>query len=61
MTKKDYQLIARTIRAVYKASITDDERKGVKAVAFALCAELAHEGDRFDANKFILACTGVRQ
>lgn len=36
MTKKDYQLIARTIRAVYKASITDDERKGVKAVAFAL-------------------------
>lgn len=55
MTKKDFELIARTINMclVQKAS--------PKGVAYAFSEALAKENPKFDTNRFLIACGFYRK
>lgn len=65
MTRKDYELITRTIRQIKESAwgMSPDAiespasfRKGIMAVAFGLAAKLKDENPRFDKAKFLSAC-----
>jgi hypothetical protein len=54
MTKKDYSLIAKQI----KASLIEfnNQYRPIQHLAICLAAELYHQNNRFDNRKFLTAC-----
>jgi hypothetical protein len=66
MTRKDYELIANSIRHQYDAiNVIGDERlrRAKRSALFGLAESLARDlkadNHRFDAGRFIEACFGV--
>lgn len=58
MTKKDYELIAKAIRASrYDIRNTQEDKQTIDAVADALAYYLKIDNPRFDRNKFMQAIT----
>lgn len=67
MTRKDYELIARTFRgaAISAESIADNYQRAAVITSLGLTAckladELKHDNPRFDRSRFLKAC-GVGQ
>lgn len=62
MTRKDYQLIAETIRAVYEShrhswhNAPTDRQDAIRQVANSLVCRLVDDNPRFDEDKFLKAC-----
>lgn len=52
MTTKDYQLLARTIKAATVESENHQQAKGVLLLAHLLTIELEADNERFDRDKF---------
>ena len=58
MTRKDFQLIADVLSAVLKAKENNPaNRVVVEELAVAFASELAKTNPRFDAKRFVEACT----
>lgn len=60
MTKKDYELIARSIFVDISAMKTDAEIAGAQAIAMGLAEQLQAMNPRFDRGRFLDAC-GVNE
>ena len=58
MTKKDYELIARSVsNARYgKEALAPEFQQGIDAVAMWLDIQLSAGNDRFDSSRFLSAC-----
>jgi hypothetical protein len=56
MTKKDYELIASSIEAVYNDKDLDKYKAGISEVAYNIAEGLQYDNPRFDRNKFLKAC-----
>ncbi len=59
MTKKDYELIARHIKAVIGQQAEFDGNYGVSvlvSLARSLATELGEKNPRFDGDRFLVAC-----
>ena len=56
MTRKDYELIARAIRAARTNTNSFEGLVGIRRVMEELRAELQATNPRFDGRKFIEAC-----
>ena len=59
MTRKDYELIARTLREVRNELLTEPPQSGaavVAVVARALGADLLNTNPRFDLSRFLRTC-----
>jgi hypothetical protein len=58
MTRKDFELIARSVRET-RARSTGAEQAVLDRLVFALASELKSTNPRFDAYRFSCACKGV--
>ena len=56
MTRKDYILIAESVRAAMDAAPSDTAREAVRDTAHKLAARLATTNPRFDRWAFLNAC-----
>jgi len=60
MTRKDYVLIAETIKGAinYEQDFNNDQSKvnGFKSLALALALTLESDNPRFDRHRFLVAC-----
>lgn len=59
MTRKDYELIAKTIRAVSTFAATDKSKRATKVIDIlvqSLSIALKGDNDRFDEARFVAAC-----
>lgn len=59
MTKKDYELIARSLEATIRFYSRIDSlvmQRGAKQAAYELADALGEDNPRFDRNKFLQAC-----
>jgi hypothetical protein len=55
MTRKDYEMIARSI-FVDRETLDDEQKKVVDFIAKGLAEQLGAMNPRFDAMRFVLAC-----
>lgn len=53
MTRKDFELIARTIRELPLDHIASEQRR---LIAYSFAGHLAATNDQFDKDRFIAAC-----
>lgn len=56
MTRKDYQLIAETLRHCYQNNISREQKILVQYQARLFAIRLAEQNIRFDQTKFLTAC-----
>jgi hypothetical protein len=56
MTKTDYELIARPFRQMMREYSEDNDTFIITKLASLLSDELTSENNRFDRNKFLIAC-----
>lgn len=57
MTRKDYELIAKTIHATrFGHDHDEDATRGIDAVAEALTTQLKRDNPNFDRERFLRAC-----
>lgn len=55
MSKKDYELIARALRAAHYRAVTLDHHQGIDMAANLLAYSLGDTNPRFDPNRFLTA------
>lgn len=55
MTRRDYELIARSI-LVDRETLTEEQKKGADIIASGLASQLAAMNPRFDSRRFLDAC-----
>lgn len=53
MTRKDYNLIARSLRESLVATTHNDQAVGIIKATKALASTLAHDNSRFDPDRFV--------
>lgn len=56
MTKKDFELIAATLKVQLPFSQTDDERELLRAIVKQFAENLRATNKQFNRDRFIIAC-----
>lgn len=56
LTKRVFELIARTVSQQYSLALTEERRGTVRELAYAIAYDLRYANSAFDSSQFLRAC-----